>query len=192
MQVVATSTTSGNSCERITFQLNFRDCHAKIRQVDSHETLANGVVVQVLSLNLHFTFLTSFPLLSFMSQTHKLGERRALEQWGADEEVHADLCSRPTEPQEVLCPQWHLPLPGRGENFDFFFFKSFGIACRGLFTYLYSPLFIHFYTYIPFKLCSKVFNEGEESVGTSSLPLDSAEIEPAQIKVFHLFMRLCV
>lgn len=105
MQVVATSTTSGNSCERITFQLNFRDCHAKIRQVDSHETLANGVVVQVLSLNLHFTFLTSFPLLSFMSQTHKLGERRALEQWGADEEVHADLCSRPTEPQEVLCPQ---------------------------------------------------------------------------------------
>jgi len=28
-------------------QLNFRDCHAKIRQVDSHETLASGVVVQV-------------------------------------------------------------------------------------------------------------------------------------------------
>jgi len=28
-------------------QLNFRDCHAKIRQVDSHETLSNGVVVQV-------------------------------------------------------------------------------------------------------------------------------------------------
>lgn len=28
-------------------QLNFRDCHAKIRQVDSHETLGNGVVVQV-------------------------------------------------------------------------------------------------------------------------------------------------
>merc|ERR1719431_2325151 len=27
--------------------LNFRDCHTKIRQVDSHETLANGVVVQV-------------------------------------------------------------------------------------------------------------------------------------------------
>ena len=27
--------------------LNYRDCHAKIRQVDSHETLANGVVVQV-------------------------------------------------------------------------------------------------------------------------------------------------
>ena len=57
-------------------------------------------------------------------------------------------------------------------------------------TYIvhYSSIFIH----IPFKLCSKVFNEGEESVGTSSLPLDSAEIEPAQIKVFHLFMRLCV
>lgn len=29
-------------------QLNFRDCHAKIRQVDSHATLANGVVVQVI------------------------------------------------------------------------------------------------------------------------------------------------
>ncbi|XP_066304230.1 ras GTPase-activating protein-binding protein 1-like [Branchiostoma lanceolatum] len=27
--------------------LNFRDCHAKIRQVDSHPTLGNGVVVQV-------------------------------------------------------------------------------------------------------------------------------------------------
>lgn len=28
-------------------QLNFRDCHAKIRQVDSHATLSDGVVVQV-------------------------------------------------------------------------------------------------------------------------------------------------
>ena len=28
--------------------LNFRDCHAKIRQVDSLETLERGVVVQVL------------------------------------------------------------------------------------------------------------------------------------------------
>ncbi|KAI5702862.1 hypothetical protein M8J75_004961 [Diaphorina citri] len=28
-------------------QLNFRDCHAKIRQVDSQATLGNGVVVQV-------------------------------------------------------------------------------------------------------------------------------------------------
>ncbi|CAL1283810.1 unnamed protein product [Larinioides sclopetarius] len=28
-------------------QLNFRDCHAKIRQVDSQETLGDGVVVQV-------------------------------------------------------------------------------------------------------------------------------------------------
>ena len=27
--------------------LNFRDCHAKIRQVDSHATVGNGVVVQV-------------------------------------------------------------------------------------------------------------------------------------------------
>merc|ERR1719365_473756 len=31
---------------RIT-QLNFKDCHAKIRQVDAHSTLGNGVVVQV-------------------------------------------------------------------------------------------------------------------------------------------------
>ena len=29
-------------------QLNFRDCKAKIRQVDAHATLASGVVVQVL------------------------------------------------------------------------------------------------------------------------------------------------
>jgi hypothetical protein len=28
-------------------QLNFRDCRAKIHQVDSYETLGNGVVVQV-------------------------------------------------------------------------------------------------------------------------------------------------
>lgn len=28
-------------------QLNFRDCHAKIRQFDAHSTLGNGVVVQV-------------------------------------------------------------------------------------------------------------------------------------------------
>lgn len=28
-------------------QLNFRDCHAKISQVDSQATLGNGVVVQV-------------------------------------------------------------------------------------------------------------------------------------------------
>jgi len=28
-------------------QLNFKDCHAKIRKVDSHKTLAEGVVVQV-------------------------------------------------------------------------------------------------------------------------------------------------
>jgi hypothetical protein len=28
-------------------QLNVRDCRAKIRQVDSYETLGNGVVVQV-------------------------------------------------------------------------------------------------------------------------------------------------
>ncbi len=28
-------------------QLNFRDCHAKIRQVDAHSTLGSGVVVQV-------------------------------------------------------------------------------------------------------------------------------------------------
>ena len=27
--------------------LNFRDCHAKIRQVDSQSTVANAVVVQV-------------------------------------------------------------------------------------------------------------------------------------------------
>jgi hypothetical protein len=28
-------------------QLNFRDCHAKISQVDSQATLGDGVVVQV-------------------------------------------------------------------------------------------------------------------------------------------------
>jgi hypothetical protein len=29
-------------------QLNFRDCHAKISQVDSQATLGDGVVVQVI------------------------------------------------------------------------------------------------------------------------------------------------
>lgn len=33
-------------------QLNFRDCHAKISQVDSQLTLENGVVVQV-SININ-------------------------------------------------------------------------------------------------------------------------------------------
>jgi len=32
-------------------QLNFRDCHAKISQVDSQLTLENGVVVQVNYIN---------------------------------------------------------------------------------------------------------------------------------------------
>ena len=51
---------SKNISIKIHPQLNFRDCHAKIRQVDSHETLANGVVVQVSEAsnryfcNLHF------------------------------------------------------------------------------------------------------------------------------------------
>jgi len=95
-------------------QLNFRDCHAKIRQVDSHETLANGVVVQVsgeLSNN-------GEPMRRFM-QTF------------------------------VLAPQ--------------------------------SPKKYYVHNDI-FRYQDEVFNEGEESVGTSSLPLDSAEIEPAQIK----------
>lgn len=34
-------------------QLNFRDCHAKISQVDSQLTLENGVVVQVNYINLY-------------------------------------------------------------------------------------------------------------------------------------------
>jgi len=99
-------------------QLNFRDCHAKIRQVDSHETLANGVVVQVsgeLSNN-------GEPMRRFM-QTF------------------------------VLAPQ--------------------------------SPKKYYVHNDI-FRYQDEVFNEGEESVGTSSLPLDSAEIEPAQIKKAQL------
>lgn len=35
-----------NISQRIN-DLNLRDCHAKIRQVDSHPTIGNGVVVQV-------------------------------------------------------------------------------------------------------------------------------------------------
>ncbi len=46
----------GPSCEPVRgqqeihqkiMQLNFRECHAKIRQVDAHSTLGSGVVVQV-------------------------------------------------------------------------------------------------------------------------------------------------
>ena len=40
------------------------------------------------------------------------GERRAVQQRGADEEVYANLRARPPEPKEVLRPQRHLPLPG--------------------------------------------------------------------------------
>jgi len=95
-------------------QLNFRDCHAKIRQVDSHETLANGVVVQVsgeLSNN-------GEPMRRFM-QTF------------------------------VLAPQ--------------------------------SPKKYYVHNDI-FRYQDEVFSEGEEGSCSSSLPLDSAEIEPAQIK----------
>ena len=40
------------------------------------------------------------------------GERRAVEQRGANAEVHADLCACSPEPKEVLRTQRHLPLPG--------------------------------------------------------------------------------
>jgi hypothetical protein len=40
-----------NISQRI-HDLNLRDCHAKIRQVDSHPTIGDGVVVQVNSLYL--------------------------------------------------------------------------------------------------------------------------------------------
>ena len=42
------------------------------------------------------------------------GVGRAEQQRGAHAQVHADLRPRAAEPQEVLCPQRHLPLPGRG------------------------------------------------------------------------------
>jgi len=38
-------------------QLNFRDCHAKISQVDSQLTLENGVVVQVNYINFKLELL---------------------------------------------------------------------------------------------------------------------------------------
>ena len=43
-----------NISQRIN-DLNLRDCHAKIRQVDSHPTIGDGVVVQVNNL-LHKRF----------------------------------------------------------------------------------------------------------------------------------------
>jgi len=96
-------------------QLNFRDCHAKIRQVDSHETLANGVVVQVsgeLSNN-------GEPMRRFM-QTF------------------------------VLAPQ--------------------------------SPKKYYVHNDI-FRYQDEVFSEGEETIGTSSVPIESAEVsEAAQLK----------
>ena len=42
------------------------------------------------------------------------GVGRAEQQRGAHAQVHADLRPRAPEPQEVLRPQRHLPLPGRG------------------------------------------------------------------------------
>jgi hypothetical protein len=38
-------------------QLNFRDCHAKISQVDSQATLGDGVVVQVMFVIFMFAIL---------------------------------------------------------------------------------------------------------------------------------------
>jgi hypothetical protein len=58
-------------------QLNFRDCHAKISQVDSQATLGDGVVVQVKFVwfpcvilwremcNLNFVFTNSLFILGY-------------------------------------------------------------------------------------------------------------------------------
>jgi hypothetical protein len=40
------------------------------------------------------------------------GVRGAVQQWGADAEVHADLRARPPVPQEVLRPQRYLQISG--------------------------------------------------------------------------------
>lgn len=42
--------------QRRIMSLNFRDCHAKIRQVDSLETLERGVVVQVTFSGNHYPY----------------------------------------------------------------------------------------------------------------------------------------
>ena len=75
-------------------------------QVDSHETLANGVVVQV--RRLVFEYFMAFNPISAS------GQRRTFQQRGTDETVHADLRPGAAEHQEVLRPQRHLPLSGRG------------------------------------------------------------------------------
>ena len=56
-------------------QLNFRDCKAKIKHVDAHSTLANGVVVQVgfevfLSFkNTWKSWKNIWPLNTFVAET---------------------------------------------------------------------------------------------------------------------------
>ena len=145
MQVVATSTTSGNSCERINFQLNFRDCHAKIRQVDSHETLANGVVVQVLSLDLHITFLTSFQLFSYMSHTRWAASSRTTgSRWGGS---CRPLFSLHRAPRSTMSTMTSSATRTRWE-FRSFFLNLLELHFEGFWrTYIvhYSSIFIHIY-----------------------------------------------
>jgi len=46
-----------NISQRIN-DLNLRECHAKIRQVDSHPTIGDGVVVQVNIIRFYYSSLT--------------------------------------------------------------------------------------------------------------------------------------
>jgi hypothetical protein len=86
-------------------QLNFRNCRAKIRQIDSYETLGNGIMVQVV------TSLHRFDANALMP-----GDWRAVEQQRADAALHADLHAGPAQPQELLRPQRLIPLPGQGDG----------------------------------------------------------------------------
>ena len=89
--------------------LSFKDCHTKIRQVDSQSTIGNGVVVQVNKL--FILFLGERDVVKTCC-LHLQGDWRVVKQWRAYATLHADICVGAADTQKILRSQRHIPLPG--------------------------------------------------------------------------------
>lgn len=75
--------------------LDLQQVHAKIKQVDSHATLGNGIVIQVCIYPVDGAWIT-FPRPS--------GDWGAVDERPANAGLCTDVCAGPRVAQEVLCP----------------------------------------------------------------------------------------
>ncbi|XP_044761413.1 ras GTPase-activating protein-binding protein 2 isoform X2 [Coccinella septempunctata] len=92
-------------------QLNFRDCHAKITQVDSQATLGGGVVVQVTGELSNAgqpmrRFTQTFVLAAQAPKKYYVHNDifRYQDEIISDEECEAETCSEPEEEANQECP----------------------------------------------------------------------------------------